>query len=114
MISQPTYDTLRTKDQLGYIVFGLVMPHLGILELRLIVQGAKATPDEVDAKMEALLDSFRGSLANMSQPEFSRWKTSLRSTLSKEADKFWAQISSDKHCFSQQELALGYLDTLRS
>lgn len=121
MISQPAYDTLRTKDQLGYIVFGVMMPHLDVLELRLIVQGSKATPEDVDGRMEALLDSFRGDLANMSQAEFSRWKSSLRSTLSREdrnmgqeADRFWAQISTDKHCFRQQELALEFLDSLHS
>merc|ERR1719265_1637359 len=33
MIANPVYDTLRTKKQLGYVVFGFVTQHIGVLEL---------------------------------------------------------------------------------
>lgn len=121
MFSQDSYDTLRTQQQLGYVVFGVVMPHHTILELRVIVQGAKETPDVVDVRIESLLQTFRHNLDNISTSDFQRWKSSLRSTLSKhdenmgeEADRLWGKITTGNLCFKQQQMALEYLDTMES
>merc|ERR1719201_2730755 len=121
MISQPAYDELRTKEQLGYVVFAIMMPHLSTLQLVMIVQGAKKAPDEIDTRIEAVLGNFAKSLHNMSSSEFQSWKASLRSTINKkdenmaqEADRFWAQISSDELCFNRRELALNFLDSFQA
>mmetsp|Transcript_22369 Transcript_22369/g.42969 ORF Transcript_22369/g.42969 Transcript_22369/m.42969 type:complete len:1012 (+) Transcript_22369:77-3112(+) len=121
MISQPAYDQLRTKEQLGYVVFALVMPHLSTLELRLIVQGAKKGPDDMDHSIESMLTDFQRSLQKLSVSEFAAWKKSLRSTINKtdqnmgeEADRFWSQIASGEKCFNRKELALEFLDSLES
>jgi secreted Zn-dependent insulinase-like peptidase len=121
MISNPAYDQLRTKEQLGYVVFALLMPHMQTLEMRVIVQGAKKTPDEVDTRIEAVMDSFGQGLRNLSHAEFTRWKASVRSSIAKtdqnmgeEADRFWAQISSDEACFNRRQMALDYLDSFDS
>jgi len=118
MIANPVYDTLRTKEQLGYVVFGGMMQHLSVLELRVIVQGEKEAPDPIDGKIEAVLDSFTQSLQKISDGEFHKWKASLRSSISKddqnmgqEADRFWAQIYTDGHCFNKKEMALSFLDS---
>ena len=55
MIGNPVYDTLRTKKQLGYVVFGAVDEQINVLELRVLVQGEKEQPDEVDRDIEARL-----------------------------------------------------------
>merc|ERR1719440_2048428 len=73
MIGNPVYDTLRTKEQLGYVVFGGLMQHLDVLELRVVVQGAKETPDPVNVRIEAVLDDFAHGLKNLTQPEFLKW-----------------------------------------
>jgi len=121
MLSQPAYDELRTKEQLGYVVFAVVMPHLSTLQLVMIVQGAKKAPDDIDGRIESVLTNFAGSLKNLSAPEFQSWKASLRSTINKkdenmaqEADRFWAQISSDELCFNRRELALNFLDSFQA
>lgn len=121
MISNPAYDQLRTKEQLGYVVFALLMPHLQTLEMRVIVQGAKKTPDEVDTRIEAVMDNFGQGLQNLTHTEFTRWKASVRSTIAKadqnmgeEADRFWAQIGSDEACFNRRKMALDYLDSFDS
>jgi secreted Zn-dependent insulinase-like peptidase len=121
MISNPVYDTLRTKEQLGYVVFGGMMQHLSVLELRIIVQGEKESPDPIDVKIEAVLDSFTASLHNISNGEFHKWKASVRSSMSKEdqnmgqeADRFWAQIYTDGHCFNKKEMALSFLDSFNT
>eukprot|EP00929_Paragymnodinium_shiwhaense_P117964 TRINITY_DN8946_c0_g1_i1.p1 TRINITY_DN8946_c0_g1~~TRINITY_DN8946_c0_g1_i1.p1 ORF type:complete len:1078 (+),score=345.56 TRINITY_DN8946_c0_g1_i1:78-3311(+) len=118
MISQPVYDTLRTKEQLGYVVFGAMMPHISILELSVIVQGAKESPDVVDNRIEEVLSDFQSSLSNLTHSSFSAWKASLRSSINREdqnmaqeADRFWGQIVTGDECFSRKKLALEYLDS---
>jgi insulysin len=120
MISQPAYDELRTKEQLGYVVFAVIMPHLSTLELVMIVQGAKKAPDEIDTRIEAVLAQFSQSLRNFSSSQFQNWKDSLRSTINvkdenmaQEADRFWSHIASDELCFNRVKLALEFLDSLK-
>jgi insulysin len=119
MVENPVYDTLRTKKQLGYVVFGFMTEQVSVLELRVLVQGEKEMPDTVDADIEAVLGDFGAHLKNMSQPEFLRWKASLRSSLhhkdqnmGQEADRYWSQIANDGHCFNRKELELQFLETL--
>jgi len=121
MISNPAYDELRTKEQLGYVVFALLMPHQNTLEMRVIVQGAKENPDVVDTRIEAVMDSFGHGLHNLSSTEFTNWKASVRSAIAQddqnmaeECDRFWAQISSDESCFGRRKMALQYLDSFDS
>jgi len=118
MISQPAYDELRTKQQLGYVVFAVMMPTLSTLQLVMIVQGAKKAPDDVDGRIESVLDNFANNLKNISISEFKGWKASLRSTINvkdqnmgQEADRIWAQIVNDELCFTRKQLALDFLDS---
>jgi len=121
MIENPVYDELRTKKQLGYIVFGFITEQVSVLELRVLVQGNKEVPDAMDADIETVIKDFGAKLHNLSQPEFLKWKGAVRSALyhkdqnmGQEADRYWAQIANDGHCFNRKELALQYLDTLHS
>jgi len=121
MIENPVYDTLRTKKQLGYVVFGFTVDHSSVLELRVLVQGSKELPDDVDGDIEAVLEDFGNNLRSMPQAEFFKWKESVRSTLHRkdqnmgqEADSLWAQVANDGHCFDRKKLALQYLETLQS
>lgn len=121
MISNPVYDTLRTKEQLGYVVFGGMMQHLSVLELRVIVQGEKENPDPIDGKIEDVLNSFATTLHNISDADFHKWRASVRSSISREdqnmgqeADRFWAQIYTDGHCFNKKEMALQFLDSFNT
>jgi insulysin len=121
MIANPVYDTLRTKKQLGYVVFGFMTEQVSVLELRVLVQGEKEMPDAVDADIEAVIGEFGTHLRAMPKAEFLRWKASLKSSLhhkdqnmGQEADRYWAQIADDGHCFNRKELELQYLETLES
>jgi insulysin len=121
MISNPVYDELRTKRQLGYVVFGLVAEQVSVLELRVLVQGEKETPDAVDTDIETVLGGFGDRLKNMPKAEFLRWKASLASGLhhkdqnmGQETDRYWSQIANDGHCFNRKELELQYLETMES
>jgi insulysin len=118
MINSPVYDELRTKQQLGYVVDAAVMPQRQTLQLAVIVQGEKESPDEVDGRIETVLDDFGRSLKNLSSAEFARWKASIRSSIDQddqnmgqEADRLWDHIADGEECFNRKELALEFLDS---
>ena len=77
ILNEPCFDYLRTKEQLGYIVFSGKVVDDGILGLRIIVQSAKCAPKELDEHIEAFLTSFRKKLANISEEEFCKQRDSL-------------------------------------
>mmetsp|Transcript_101163 Transcript_101163/g.285207 ORF Transcript_101163/g.285207 Transcript_101163/m.285207 type:complete len:581 (-) Transcript_101163:94-1836(-) len=121
MVRQPIYDTLRTQQQLGYVVFGTMASRLSTMELRVVVQGSKEEPDEVDRRIEAVLQHFGKELGKLSVEEFSKWKAASRSALleedlnlKQEADRMWGQVASGRHCFNFTQLALAYLDAFDS
>lgn len=121
MISQPAYDELRTKQQLGYVVFAVMMPHLSTLQLVMIVQGAKKAPDDIDGRIETVLSDFAHGLRNLSMKEFHSWKASLRSTIDQkdqnmggEADRLWGQIVTDELCFDRRKRALEFLNSFEA
>jgi len=121
MLQDPVFDGLRTKRQLGYVVFGHAAEEANVLELQVLVQGAKEDPDRVEADIESVIDDFEARLKALRPEEFLLWRASLRSSLTEkdqnmdqEAGRYWGQIVSDAHCFNRRELALRYLETLDS
>lgn len=58
IMSEPCYDTLRTKEQLGYIVSCGVRRSNGTQGLRVIVQSEKPPPD-VDIRIELFIQNMK-------------------------------------------------------
>lgn len=109
MMSEPAFDTLRTKEQLGYIVFcsELKLPGASLLGLRLVVQSER-NPAYLEQRVEAFLDTMKSKIEDMEPVDFEQFKTGLQQKwtevikdLKKERAIFWEHIDS------------GYLDFLR-
>jgi insulysin len=120
MLHRKAFDELRTTRQLGYVVSAGVVPHGPIGELRVLVQGTKATPDTVDGYIETMLSHFGSDLAEMSDEEFENRKEGVRvqlskhdQTLSAEAGRYWHVIRDRSYCFSKKELSLEALENLK-
>mmetsp|Transcript_13990 Transcript_13990/g.30283 ORF Transcript_13990/g.30283 Transcript_13990/m.30283 type:complete len:969 (+) Transcript_13990:1-2907(+) len=121
MVGPAVYDTLRTQQQLGYVVSGGVVAHLPVVELRVVVQGAKAPPQEVQQRIETLLHGFTDKLETMSPAEFATWKSGMRSTLlrkdqniGQEVGTMWSTIYTAGTCFDKKKKELAYLAQLNS
>ncbi|KAK0414565.1 hypothetical protein QR680_011498 [Steinernema hermaphroditum] len=69
------FNTLRTKEQLGYFVQALrCTPETGGIQgLRIMVQGSY-DPEYVDERIDVFLTNFREKLRSMSEKEFSECK----------------------------------------
>jgi insulysin len=109
MMSEPAFDILRTKEQLGYIVFcsELQLSGASLLGLRLVVQSER-NPAYLEQRVETFLDAMKSKIEDMEPDDFEQFKTGLKQKwtevikdLKKERAKFWEHIDS------------GYLDFLR-
>jgi insulysin len=118
IINRPVFEDLRTKHQLGYVVFGNVAPHLSIVEVRVIVQGFRKNPDEVEVLIENTVQNLTSRIAALDHEEFVTRKDSLRvslekkdSTMSAVAGRYWGQIWDRTYCFNKTKMSLAYLNS---
>lgn len=107
MIHEPAFDQLRTKEQLGYIVFSGLRNFATTCGLRFLVQSEKS-PEYLDGRIEAFLTQFGNMLDKMSESEFEGHKRSLiikrlekLRNLDQESSLHWAQISTEFYDFEQ-------------
>eukprot|EP00952_Eustigmatos_sp_NYUAD-ZCMA_P004412 19417-Eustigmatos_ZCMA.PRE.1 len=65
-MEEPLYDSLRTKEQLGYVVScGVRMTH-GVLGFCVRLQSERYEPQVLHTRVEEFLRRFRERLASMS------------------------------------------------
>ncbi len=70
-MSEPAFDQLRTKEQLGYIVFtGIKRLSQQYLALHLIVQSSHRDADYLDGRVESFLVQYRDHLKGISAEDF--------------------------------------------
>lgn len=79
LMDEPLFDSLRTKQQIGYDVHCMLRDTFGILAFSITVffQSHKFHPDEVDTKIETFLKDFLKTLQSISKKEWEETKTSL-------------------------------------
>jgi insulysin len=80
-INEPFYTEMRTKQQLGYIVYGgaFVNPQNGYLAF--IIQSGKYNPDVIKSKSDAFIKTLPSAFEKMSELEFNLIKASVEKTL---------------------------------
>lgn len=107
MMHEPAFDQLRTKEQLGYIVFASIRNFATTCGFRFLIQSER-TPDYLDRRIEAFLVRFGESLQKMTEAEFEGHKRSLiikrlekLRNLDQETSRHWAQISNEYYDFEQ-------------
>ena len=101
MTEELGFDQLRTKEQLGYIVFTGYKLAITTMGYRVIIQSEKPT-DYLEERINAFLSLFGDKLRNMSQEDFESHKKSLINkrlekdkNLSQESSRFWDHITSE-------------------
>ncbi|KAL1396625.1 hypothetical protein pipiens_010394 [Culex pipiens pipiens] len=118
ILSEPCYNQLRTKEQLGYIVFCGSRKSNGVQGIRVIVQSAKH-PAYVEERIEHFLNGMIEQLENMSEEEFKRHKEALAAQklekpkrLSTQFGKFLTEISLQQYHFNRAQVEVAFLQTL--
>lgn len=118
IISEPCFNILRTKEQLGYIVFSGIRRINGAQGLRVIVQSDKH-PEYVEKRIDLFMDSMLDHISNMAEDQFERHKKALAALrlekpkmLSSLATIFWNEISSQQYNFDRANIEVAYLKTI--
>lgn len=80
MIHEPCFDILRTKEQLGYVVFSSSLSNHGTANIRILVQSEHTTPF-LEWRIESFIDKFGEILREMSEQDFEKHKDALCKSL---------------------------------
>lgn len=118
MTDEAGFDQLRTKEQLGYIVFSGARVAATTMGYRVIIQSERRT-EYLEERINAFLAAFAQSLDTMPQEEFESHKKSLINkrlekikNLDQESTRFWDHITSEYFDFLQVEEDVAHLKPL--
>lgn len=106
---EPCFDQLRTKEQLGYLVFSGVRKQTGSMGMRFILQSERDTI-YLENRIEEFLAKLRSIVEKMTPKEYKAQVQSLISkklekdkNLGQEGGKYWTHIHSGYYEFDQVE-----------
>jgi len=98
MTHEPAFDQLRTKEQLGYVVFSGTSTTATTIAYRFIIQSEK-NPQYLEERIDSFLTGFAETLKNMSESDFEGHKRSLITkrleklkNLDQESNRLWSHI----------------------
>ena len=118
MTEEAGFDQLRTKEQLGYIVFTGVKMQATTMGYRVIIQSERPT-EYLEERINAFLVHFGKSLQAMSTEDFESHKSSLIAkrlekikNLDQESSRFWSHISNEYLDFLAREHDVSHLKPL--
>ncbi len=106
IMREPCFDQLRTKEQLGYIVFSGIKKQTGVFSFRIIIQSEKH-PIYLEQRIETFLSNAKDLLRNMPLNEFDKFKRGLASkltekdkNLAQESKRYWSQVNARYYDFN--------------
>jgi insulysin len=126
VVHEPAFDQLRTKEQLGYVVFSGARTGPTTYGFRFIIQSEKKA-EYLETRIESFLTTFAETLEKMEEKDFENQKRSLivkrlekPKYLDQETNRHWNQIHSEYYDFESGKsfvtvpLTVQLLTTLRS
>ncbi|QDZ21486.1 insulinase-like metalloprotease [Chloropicon primus] len=113
------FHTLRSVEQIGYIVCVMGWDSHQVKNVYFILQSSSHHPSSIDASVEKFLVSFKTRLAEMEEKEFEDQKSSLEQvkleklkSLGQESKRYWKEIDESAFSFKRQELEVEELKKL--
>lgn len=119
VMRESCFNQLRTKEQLGYVVFSGLKVLRTSFGIRILVQSERST-SYLEFRIDEFLEKFgRYVNSELTDEGFAKFKQSLRvkklaklRNLQEEVNKFWNAISSGYFDFQESERHVEVLDTL--
>mmetsp|Transcript_35440 Transcript_35440/g.99870 ORF Transcript_35440/g.99870 Transcript_35440/m.99870 type:complete len:1027 (-) Transcript_35440:134-3214(-) len=119
ILREPAFDTLRTKQQLGYIVFTSALSSNGIQGLRLIIQSSVADGEYLEQRAVGFLEGFASTLNDMDDETFGKHISAVIAKLEQKDDKLsqesarhWSVIKANKDRFDMRKREVQFLRSL--
>lgn len=119
IIHEPCFNQLRTKEQLGYVVFSGYRPTRTKIGFRFLVQSERSCA-YLEYRIEEFLSKFETSfLPLMTEEAFNNYKAALKAkkltklkNLGEEVSRFWASITDGYYEFQAREKHVEILETV--
>ncbi|RIB06084.1 Metalloenzyme, LuxS/M16 peptidase-like protein [Gigaspora rosea] len=118
IMHEPCFNQLRTKEQLGYIVFSGIRRMASSLGVRVIIQSEKDTV-YLENKIEDFLNLLQTLIEEMPEEEYQKQVQSLITkklekpkNLYQEAQRYWNHIDSGYYDFDQVDTDVAELRTI--
>ncbi|KAG2444954.1 hypothetical protein HXX76_001690 [Chlamydomonas incerta] len=119
ILYEPCYDTLRTKQQLGYSVYSGTRLTGGVSGFCIQVVSARHPPAHLDACIEAFLSDMGPRLAALTPAALAEHAAALAAaklqrdrSLVEEAGRLWEHVSSQKYDFLSRETEVAALGSI--
>lgn len=119
IMTEPLFDTLRTKQQLGYVVQCDVRQTSGILGYTITVQSADHTAEEVVESVESFLTTFADNLGTMDSATFESHVESLVNiklepdiNLQAASHRIWYELEHCRYSFDLNSKLVGKLKSV--
>lgn len=118
MTDEPAFDQLRTKEQLGYVVWSGARYSVTTMGYRIIVQSDR-NARYLDSRIDSFLTNYGKTLEEMGDSEFEGHKKSVINrrlekvkNLMAETSRYWMHVTSEIYDFFQHETDAAYLKNL--
>ncbi|PVZ99664.1 hypothetical protein BB558_004307 [Smittium angustum] len=119
IISEPFFDQIRTKEQLGYITAGYSDMENSSLGTLLFVVQSESNPAFVDLRINSFLSSYTTTITQMTQLQLDKYIKALINKredkpkhLYEESKRFWNEIRSGYYEFKWTQTDIAYLQKL--
>ncbi|NIF29459.1 hypothetical protein F3J44_24210 [Pantoea sp. Tr-811] len=110
LIRAPFYQTLRTEQQTGYLIFAQALPDWRRPALRLTLQSSAYRSDEIRKRMEAFLDAVEQRIAQLDDNALGKLRNAVVTNLnpriqsaSAMADRYWMEMVMGEYDFGGSE-----------
>nr|KAJ3423186.1 Insulinase (Peptidase M16) [Polyrhizophydium stewartii] len=120
---EPAFDQLRTKEQLGYLVFSGIRKQTGLLSFRFIIESER-DPAFLESRIDSFIDKFETMLSEMSAEEYAKHQAALVTkileklkNLGQESQRLWGHVSAlyydfEQHLHDAEQIPLVSKDSL--
>lgn len=110
LVGTPFYHSLRTEQQLGYVVFANAYELMEVPGLAFVIQSPVAQGPELDRQVKAFLDEYSQTLSNMEKTDLEAQKASVISRLEEEdktlraiSERWWQEIDRQNTDFDTRQ-----------
>ena len=120
MIQEAAFNQLRTKEQLGYIVWASMRKIVGVMGLKVIIQSERS-PQYLEERIESFLSSYADVLNDMPDNKFKEYVDAAIAALlqkddnlARESSRWWRHIQSGYYEFNQVDTDVEVLRAIRA
>ena len=118
ILSEPAFDQLRTKEQLGYVVWCGMRRKASVQGLRVLIMSDKH-PSYLDERIELFLETMEKNMEELSEEAYEKHRSAVKANilekpkkLSSRTSKYWTEIANGYYHFNRDQIEAQELDSV--